>query len=198
MGIIADASPYSTGAILCVNGVPDEYFGIELTDWDEWVQKTPRWANVGQQVWESLVQLIALRYWAPRWKGRRVVLTVQGDNMTALAMVASLKSKGPALATIARELALDFASATYAPDIIQHTPGIMNSSADALSRRFEPDKNYVVPHILRSCKEVCPQSREPKCWKTWDYWRWHFGHTHYIKSSASQMEYHGGLACITN
>ena len=92
------------------------------------------------------------------------------DNMTALAMIASLKSKGPALATIARELALDFASATYAPDIIQHSPGIMNSSSDALSRRFEPGKNYVIPHILRSCTEVFPQPRDSKFWKTWGYW----------------------------
>ena len=170
MGIVADASPYGMGAILCVGGVPEEYFGIELTDWDEWVLNTPRWTNVGQQVWESLVQLIALRQWAHRWKGRRVVLTFQGDNTTALAMIASLKSKGPALATIARELALDFAAATYAPDIIQHTPGIMNSSSDALSRRFEPGKNYVIPHILRSCTEVFPQSREPKFWKIWGDW----------------------------
>ena len=41
----------------------------------------------GQQVWESLGALAALRLWAPRWQNRRVRLTVKGDSIAMLTTV---------------------------------------------------------------------------------------------------------------
>ena len=65
-------------------------------------------------------------------------LTVRGDNVTALTMVRNLKAGSPALAKIARLMALDMADAEYAPDLAQHTPGIQNVIPDVLSRKYDP------------------------------------------------------------
>ena len=52
--------------------------------------------------------------------------------------LAKMQPHSPTLGVIAREMALDVAGLSYAPDIVRHIPGIANVSADALSRRYEP------------------------------------------------------------
>ena len=82
--------------------------------------------------------LIALRSWAPEFRNRRMRLAVRTDNIATLSLVARMQPHSPTLGVIAREMALDIAGLSYAPDTVRHIPGIANVSADALSHRFEP------------------------------------------------------------
>ena len=76
-------------------------------------------------------------------------------------MVAKMQPHSPQLGIIARELALDVASASYAPDVTEHLPGLANVAADALSRKHDPSKVYAVPTYLSNCpeQEVPPRLR---------------------------------------
>ena len=105
--------------------------------------------------------LVALRLWAPYWRTRRVILTVRSDNIATLSMVAKMQPHSPQLGIIARELALDVASASYAPDVTVHLPGLSNTAADALSRKHDPGKRFVLPAYLANCPEmeVAPRLR---------------------------------------
>ena len=173
MTLAADASPWGLGVILIVDGVIVGWFAVAIQRQDEIVLKTPSGDCKGQQVWEALSVLVALRLWAPLWQHRRMRLRIRSDNMTALAMVEQLKGKGHALGTIAREMALDIADASYEPDSVQHLPGIMNDIPDKLSRKYEPNKPYEVPQLLANAKECFPPSRTLSWWKSYqEYASW--------------------------
>ena len=73
---------YFTSA-LCSEGVAR--FGFELGD------------PAGQQVWESLAALVAVRLWKAHWQQRRVCLTVRGDSVAMLTLVVNMRV--PALAS---------------------------------------------------------------------------------------------------
>ena len=62
----------------------------------------------GQQTWEALCLLIAMRIWRGRWMTRRRILCIKSDNKAALTLVTKLKAKG-ARAIIAKELGLVYA-----------------------------------------------------------------------------------------
>ena len=68
----------------------------------------------GQQVWEALAGLIALRQWAEHCP---VFLQTRNDNMGALSLFANLKAGSAALSPIAREFALDLGKATCRPQL---------------------------------------------------------------------------------
>ena len=84
--------------------------------------------------------LVALREWASQYRGRRIQLAVRTDNFATLTCVSKMQPHSANLGVIAREMALDVSHLSYAPDIISHIPGIINSAADTLSRQFEPRK----------------------------------------------------------
>ena len=70
--------------------------------------------------------------------------------MTALAAIAYFKaSSHSTVAKLARELALEVADGTFAPEFNQHVPGAANIIADTLSRRLQPGKTFVLP--LNTC-----------------------------------------------
>ena len=93
-------------------------------------------------------------------------LAVRADNLSTLAMVAKMQPRSAQLGIVARELALDIASAAYAPDVVEHLPGIANTAADVLSRRHEPSKQYTLPHYLRGVPEQFVPDRTPMWWKS--------------------------------
>ena len=95
-----------------------------------------------------------------------MTLTVRADNLSTLALVAKMQPHSAQLGIIARELALDIASAAYAPDVVEHLPGIANTAADVLSRRLDPVKSYTLPHYLVGVPEISVE-RPPMWWKTW-------------------------------
>ena len=100
--IATDASPCGFGGVLYRESSPLEYFACPVTRRDEIHLGVEKGDHLGQQVWEALAMLIALRQWAWCWKGQRMSLTVRGDHVTALTMVRNLKAGSPALANIAR------------------------------------------------------------------------------------------------
>ena len=99
--------------------------------------------------------LVAVRTWKHIWSTGRVCITLQGDSVTALYMMADVKSKSEVNVHIAREIALELGSAIYRPDKIQHIPGLTNQVPDFLSRCMVPPRSQEpLPDALRCAKEV--------------------------------------------
>ena len=114
----------------------------------------------GQQVWESLAALIGIRIWKSRWATGTATLLVRGDSVTMLTLVVNMRPSSTQLAFIGQELALDFASAAFAPFISEHIPGVANVLADKLSRRLQPGYTQEVPGVLQSAKQVRVPARD--------------------------------------
>jgi hypothetical protein len=154
--ITTDASPWGLGGTLEINGKILSYFANAVAQFDCDLFDAPIGDAMGQQTWEALALLVALRIWAKHWQESRVKLVIRGDSTSALHMLLNLKSKGRGSGMIARELALDFADGTYYPDIITHVPGVSLTIVDSLSRRFMPRSGaaWRLPLSLRGADEV--------------------------------------------
>ncbi len=159
--ICTDACPWGIGGWISVGGTLLEYFSDELRDEDFQFFGFAAGDAAGQQVWESLAILVALRIWKRHWQCVRARLSVKLDNMSALALVAHLKAKGAGTARIAREIALEFADAEFGPDSVSHIPGVANGLADYLSRRHQPDHEAPFPPHLRGVRQVQGGARGP-------------------------------------
>ena len=82
-----DASPWGLGGILRVNGVFTSYFASALDEHDLSRFGFALGDAKGQQTWECLVVLVALRLWLPRFRDKRVCLRVRSDSVAALQML---------------------------------------------------------------------------------------------------------------
>ena len=119
-------------------------------------------ADTGQQTWEALTMLVALRTWRHVWAQGRACLTIQGDSITALYLLADTKSRSATNVHIAREVALELGSAAYRPDRIEHIPGLTNVIPDFLSRRSCEDyASRPWPDALRNATQVPVEPRGP-------------------------------------
>ena len=107
-------------------------------------------ADTGQQVWELLTVLVALRHWAGPWELRRFKISVRSDNVATLVAVGNLKSLGHGENLIARERALDYGRALYLPSAVIHIAGISNHAPDWLSRVDQPGHTDPKPVILNN------------------------------------------------
>ena len=96
-----DASPARLGGWLVIDNVDKRILGRSTVSLE------------GQQLWEALSVLVALRLWAPYWNRKRVRLRVRGDNVSSLMMVVKMKSAGEGTGLIAREMALDIAETVH-------------------------------------------------------------------------------------
>ena len=106
--------------------------------------------------------LVATRCWPSRWVGRKTTTTAQSDNMAALSMLASLKSKVSSL--ICREVAFEMCKSSFQPRFVEHIPGVFNFSPDGLSRRWDP--HYTSAQVrLPSALEIEVPTR------SWAYYR---------------------------
>jgi hypothetical protein len=161
-----DASPWGMGAFLTVDGRVTEHFAIPISEQDEAILQAKAGGCEGQQLWECLSGLIAMRLWAPYWRQRRVHLYLRGDNISSLVVFSTLKTHSGQLAIIAREFALDLGTASFKPEVVQHLPGVANVVADSLSRKFEPGRPYLHHPCLHASKEVEPPSRPVQWWKS--------------------------------
>ena len=161
-----DASPWGMGGTLQHDGVIVEYFAIQITKNDEDVMNVIQRTHEGQQVWEALSGLIALRQWSKHWWGQRAILQIRSDNIGALTMLTKLRGGSRPLTLIAREYALDLGRAQWKPDIVTHIPGISNVICDALSRKWEPKQTFKLPTSLERAGEVTPEPRPRRWWKT--------------------------------
>ena len=161
-----DASPWGMGAFLTIDGRVAEHFAIEISKDDQNILQMQSGGCEGQQLWECLSGLIAMRLWASHWRQRRVHLYLRGDNISSLVLFSTLKTHSKQLGIIAREFALDLGTACFKPEVVQHLPGIANIVADSLSRKFEPGKTYHHHQCLRTSTEVEPPPRPLTWWKS--------------------------------
>jgi len=136
--IVLDASPWGLGGVLLINGECSEFFSSGLTELDESLFGLPRGSPDGQQVWECLAALVALRLWRQIWGRQALTLRVRGDSMTMLSLIINLRPPTPQLGLIGREIALEFAQAVFVPVVAEHIPGVANVTADKLSRWTQP------------------------------------------------------------
>ena len=165
ISIVMDASPWGLGAILIINGIIREYFHSRLTKHDSKILGHAIGSCEGQQAFEALVMLVALRLWAPVWKDKRVLLAVRSDSVSALTILLKFKSSGDAPSIVARELALGVAGGVYVPNVVQHVPGVANTISDVLSRWYEPKKagKLTLPPVLKAAlRRDCPD--RPRGW----------------------------------
>ena len=154
--IVTDASPWGIGGYLAMNNTPIAYFSDELCEFDLRLANAALGSPDGQQVWESLALLMALRIWRSYWVRRGVELHIGSDSVSALSLLMKLRAKPKAkgLGRIARELALDFSRCSYRPRWHEHIPGVSNVVSDKLSRRFQPGKSFVLPEVLKHATEA--------------------------------------------
>ena len=89
--------------------------------------------------------------------------------MASLVMMLSLRAKGAGPAAIARELALELGDGSFAPDLVEHLPGVVNVEADVLSRRYAPEYQlppkgpWELPAAFRGVRETKLPPR-PRSW----------------------------------
>ena len=86
-----DVSPWGLGGGLTSHGRPIEWFSSRLDENDERVHRASVGGAAGQQTWESLCALVALRLWAGHWRGKRVALRVRGDSVAMLSLLLHLR-----------------------------------------------------------------------------------------------------------
>ena len=161
-----DASPYGMGAFITIDGKVKQHFAIPISKDDEEILQAKSGGCEAQQVWECLAGLIAMRLWTPFWKQSRVHLHLRGDNISSLVLFSTLKTHSKQLAVIAREFALDLGTACFKPEVAQHVPGIANTVADMLSRKFDPNKQYFLHPCLAESQEVTPPARPIRWWRS--------------------------------
>ena len=157
--IIVDASPWGLAGVLIVDGVVAEYFADPIGPYDCELYGHQLGSPNGQQVWESLTALVALRLWEPLWANKAVRLRLKGDSVTMLTLVVNMRPSSPALSIIGRELAMVFSKATYVPIVAQHVPGVANVIADKLFRWFQPGVRPETPSALANARHRSAPSR---------------------------------------
>ena len=136
--ISTDASPWGLGGTLTLAGIVVAAFCSKLSSHDTRRYQYEIGSSRGQQTWEALAVLVALRLWGSHWRSRRYRLLVKSDSVVALVMTAKLKAAGYNVNRIAREVALDMGAGLYLPAVCEHVAGISNILPDALSRQWEP------------------------------------------------------------
>ena len=97
---------------------------------------------------ELLSLLVSVVIWAPLLVQSKCQLRLRGDNISALTAAVKLKAASGMMRFLARELAFTFSRFAFEPDVVQHVPGIANTTADALSRCFCPSADYTLPVFL--------------------------------------------------
>ena len=142
--VTTDASPWGLGAVLEFNGKIAAFFSSPISPVDRSILSLDAEpSSSDQQVLEALA-----REWASEWTNRRVQLSVRSDNVAALTLICKMQPHSDRMGIIARELALDIASSSLAPDEAVHIPRLANTAADVLSRLHQPDKAPAIPAYL--------------------------------------------------
>ena len=89
MTIGGGASPWGLGAWLMICPHIVEFYRDAITPFDVALFGHPVGDSEGQQTWEALNFLVALRLWKARWQQVRVNLHVRADNIHALRLVST-------------------------------------------------------------------------------------------------------------
>ena len=166
--ITTDASVYGIGGWISLNGVPIAWFSDDLRDDDFSVLGHGFGDNRGQQAFESLALLVAVRTWSALWRDRRVKLALRSDNLGALSIFSAFKGAEGAMNLVAREFALEMAEGSFEQDLVSHLPVVANKTADVLSRRRDPKyaQSWAPPAFLASARRVHLAPRPRSWWKS--------------------------------
>ena len=78
--IVFDASPWGLGAVLYQDGVPVAWIANALDEHDCRSFGVSIWDSDGQQIWECLAVLAALRAWFPYWTQSRFTMGFRESN----------------------------------------------------------------------------------------------------------------------
>ena len=144
--MILDASPWGLGGILLWLGKPIAWFTSPLTEDDVRIHKFELGDHRGQQAWECLTVLVAVKSWYDYWSQTRLTVCIKSDSKSALSLAERLKV-GPTAKLISQELALLYHWAQFEPKV-EHIPGVANQLADTLSRLNDPKKDKTLPAVL--------------------------------------------------
>ena len=157
MVLALDASPWGLGGVLQEDDVFFEYFSDAPTAADSEGFSHSLGHCEGQQTWEALAVLVALRLWAPRWLGRRV----RSDSISALNLLLRLTGYVAGAISIAKEIALDISESVCCPDVVAHFLGVANKAADLLSRWAQPGHSAkLLPYLDQALHAVVPHRSE--------------------------------------
>ena len=156
-----DASPWGLGGYLSRDGCIVEHFASPLTHYDEEVFNARIGSPDGQQIWESLAILVALRLWRNLVIDKRVTLQLKGDNVGSLMLMCRMRPSNSTQAIIAREGALIMADSAFLPDVV-HTPGIAHVIADELSRRHSPPTESTPARLHPSLSDSIERATKPR------------------------------------
>ena len=157
--MVFDASPWGAGGFLVMDGKFVSWFATKFDEVDEMAIGIRFGESASQQVAEALAVLFGVRTWLPKWLNKVPILEVKSDSVAAMTMVASMHTRSPQVAVVARELALTLSESCVRPQVVKHTPGVANRLADVLSRRFQPGVQFVVPQAFDGVPEVSIQPR---------------------------------------
>ncbi|CAK0840195.1 unnamed protein product, partial [Prorocentrum cordatum] len=131
VSIVADASPWGLGGHLLIEGAVKAYFASPLTQIDADLLRAPLGEAAGQQVWEALAMLVALRLWKQVWLQQGARLAATADSISTLALLLNFRAKTSSygLGVVCREMALEFGDRAYKPRVYVHLPGIAGDVA---------------------------------------------------------------------
>ena len=87
MSIVTDASPWGLGGYLLIEDAAKAYFTSPLTQTDADLLRAPLGEAAGQQVWEALAMLVALRVWKKVWQQQGVHLAATADSISTLTLL---------------------------------------------------------------------------------------------------------------
>eukprot|EP00971_Amphidinium_carterae_P338836 6476358-Amphidinium_carterae.1 len=153
-----DASPWSLGGLLIQDDKPIRMFTSKLTHHDEAHYGHRIGDASGQQTWECLAVLVAIRHWRAEISNPSRRWALVSDSVAALMMMQSLSSRGEGPSAIAREIALDLGLMSWQPVLVQHKPGQLNLIPDALSRLYQPGKaeecRAALPSLMLELTEI--------------------------------------------
>ena len=165
--ITTDSIPWGFGAWLEVDRQPKEFISEAWSDEDCKYFGHERGSSDGQQTWEALAALLAIRVWLPEYRDEKLKLVILSDSKATLAVVGKERSKSARLNTIAREKSLDLAQNSQGLELQTcHVAGTENQWADALSRVHEPGQAYTVPNELAHLRRRAAPVRCDRFWKT--------------------------------
>ena len=153
LGVVLDASPWGVAGVLFHTASlrPLEFFADEITSIDESHLAIASGNAAAQQAAECLALVIAIKCWARFLRSLSAAVAVRSDSTVAGALGNRLSSSSPTINFLGAELALELERHDLRDLVVQHIPGVWNTTADALSRLYAPEPK-AIPDAVKDVK----------------------------------------------
>ena len=167
--LVFDASPWGLGGFLTdvATGQILQFFADSLTEQDATRFGKPLGEASGQQCWEALAILVGLRLWAPLIEGKQAILRVKTDSKSAIGVVLKMASSCSVLNGIGAEVVLTLEAHDIQDLVASHIPGILNQTADALSRMAQPGVSAGLPESCKGSRRRVVPVRDDAYFPVW-------------------------------